>query len=39
MRAHTVLPEPSLDDIIQADCWARERAETLIAERIDHCSE
>ncbi|MDR2861188.1 MAG: 1-deoxy-D-xylulose-5-phosphate reductoisomerase [Syntrophobacterales bacterium] len=37
MQAHTVLPEPALDDILQADCWARERAETLITERIDHC--
>jgi len=38
MHAHTVLPEPTLHDIIQADCWARERMGTLIAERINQCS-
>ena len=37
MLAHTVLPEPTLHDILQADCWARERTETLIAERISQC--
>jgi len=39
MAAHTVLPEPDLNDILQADCWARERTEILIAERIDRCWE
>jgi len=38
MHAHTVLPEPTLHDILRADCWARERTETLIAERINQCS-
>ena len=38
MRTHTVLPAPALHDILQADHWAREHMETLITERINHCS-
>jgi 1-deoxy-D-xylulose-5-phosphate reductoisomerase len=37
MAKHTPHKEPTLDDILQADQWARVEAETLIEERIDHC--
>jgi 1-deoxy-D-xylulose-5-phosphate reductoisomerase len=37
MSVHSVVPEPSLDEILAADSWAKEQTEILIEERIDHC--
>jgi 1-deoxy-D-xylulose-5-phosphate reductoisomerase len=37
MSMHSVIPEPSLGEILGADRWAKEQIEILIEERIDHC--
>jgi 1-deoxy-D-xylulose-5-phosphate reductoisomerase len=37
MSIHSVVPEPSLDEILAADRWAKEQTEIIIEERIDHC--
>jgi len=37
MSIHAVVLEPTLDEILAADRWAKEQTEILIEERIDHC--
>jgi len=37
MSTHAVVSEPTLDEILAADSWAKEQTEILIEERIDHC--
>jgi len=37
MSVHRVLKKPSIDEIVEADLWAKEQMETLIEERMDHC--
>ncbi|MEN6487760.1 MAG: 1-deoxy-D-xylulose-5-phosphate reductoisomerase, partial [Smithella sp.] len=37
MSVHHVLQKPSIDEIVEADRWAKEQMETLIEERMDHC--
>lgn len=37
MSRHSVIPEPSLDEILAADRWAKRETQKLIEERIDHC--
>jgi len=37
MSIHAVVSEPTLDEILAADRWAKEQTEILIEERIDHC--
>jgi 1-deoxy-D-xylulose-5-phosphate reductoisomerase len=37
MSRHSVISEPSLDEILAADRWAKEETELLMEERIDHC--
>ncbi|MBN1547085.1 MAG: 1-deoxy-D-xylulose-5-phosphate reductoisomerase [Syntrophaceae bacterium] len=37
MSKHDPVHEPTLEDILTADGWARSEAEKIIEERIDHC--
>jgi len=37
MSVHRVQQKPSIDEIVKADMWAKEKMETLIEERMDHC--
>jgi len=37
MSVHAVVSDPTLEEILAADRWAKEQTEILIEERIDHC--
>lgn len=37
MSVHPVRQKPSIEEIVDADRWAKERMETIIEKRMDHC--